>query len=113
MFEQTIVLLGSATDFAVVCQACESGGLGFGEERSSLVRGQLGVHVAARSDRSDQMTLGALRPREVVVATQRAVDDRGGGLFHGTPRARLADDAEFSLGAKQDDRLLVRHPSHS
>jgi len=43
LFEQTIVLLGSATDFAVVCQACESGGLGFGEERSSLVRGQLGL----------------------------------------------------------------------
>ena len=41
MFEQTIVLLGSATDFAVVCQACESRWLGFGEEQSSLVRGKL------------------------------------------------------------------------
>jgi hypothetical protein len=43
LFEQTIVLLGSTTDFAVVCQACESRGLGFGEEHSSLVRGKLGV----------------------------------------------------------------------
>jgi len=43
LFEQTIVLLGSATDFAVVCQACESRGLGFGEEQSSLVRGKLGL----------------------------------------------------------------------
>ena len=43
MFEQTIVLLGSATDFAVVCQACERSGQGFGEEQSSLVRGKLGI----------------------------------------------------------------------
>ena len=42
MFEQTIVLLGSATDFAVVCQACERRGLGFGEEQPALVRGVLG-----------------------------------------------------------------------
>jgi len=42
LYEQTIVLLSSATDFAVVCQACESGGLGFGEEQPSLVRGKLG-----------------------------------------------------------------------
>ena len=43
MYEQTIVLLGSSTDFAVVCQACERRGLGFGDEQSSLVRGKLGV----------------------------------------------------------------------
>ena len=43
MYEQTIVLLGSSTNFAVVCQACERRGLGFGEEQSSLVRGKLGV----------------------------------------------------------------------
>ena len=43
MYEQTIVLLGSATEFAVVCQACESGGLGFGEEALPLVRGMLGA----------------------------------------------------------------------
>ena len=42
MFEQTIVLLGSATDFAVVCPACERRGLGFGDEQPSLVRGKLG-----------------------------------------------------------------------
>jgi hypothetical protein len=42
LYEQTIVLLGSTTDFAVVCQACESRGLGFGEEQLSLVRGKLG-----------------------------------------------------------------------
>jgi hypothetical protein len=40
-FEQTIVLLGSATEFAVVCQACESRGLGFGDEQPSVVRGRL------------------------------------------------------------------------
>ncbi len=45
MYEQTIVLLGSATDFAVVCQACESRGLGFGfaGEDLPLVRGALGI----------------------------------------------------------------------
>ena len=43
MFEQTIVLLGSATDFAVVCQACERRGFGFGEEPPPLVRGKLGA----------------------------------------------------------------------
>ena len=43
MYEQTIVLLGSSTDFAVVCQACESSGLGFGEEQPALIRGKLGV----------------------------------------------------------------------
>ena len=42
MYEQTIVLLGSATDFAVVCQACERSGLGFGDEQPALVRGKLG-----------------------------------------------------------------------
>jgi hypothetical protein len=41
LYEQTIVLLGSTTDFAVVCQACERGGLGFGEEQPALVRGVL------------------------------------------------------------------------
>jgi hypothetical protein len=43
LFEQTIVLLGPATEFAVVCQACESRGLGFGEEQPAVVRGKLGV----------------------------------------------------------------------
>ena len=43
MYEQTIVLLGSATNFAVVCQACETRGLGFGDEQPALVRGTLGV----------------------------------------------------------------------
>ena len=43
MYEQTIVLPESATDFAVVCQACESGGLGFGEQEPAIVRGKLGV----------------------------------------------------------------------
>ena len=43
MYEQTIVLLGSATDFAVVCQACEGNGLGFGDEQPAVVRGKLGV----------------------------------------------------------------------
>jgi hypothetical protein len=43
LYEQTIVLLGSATDFAVVCQACETSGLGFGENQPALVRGKLGV----------------------------------------------------------------------
>ena len=43
MYEQTIVLLESATDFAVVCQACKSGGLGFGEQEPAIVRGKLGV----------------------------------------------------------------------
>ena len=43
MYEQTIVLLESATDFAVVCQACESGELGFGEQEPAIVRGKLGV----------------------------------------------------------------------
>jgi hypothetical protein len=43
LYEQTIVLLGSATDFAVVCQACENRGLGFGDEEPALVRGTLGV----------------------------------------------------------------------
>jgi hypothetical protein len=42
MYEQTIVLLGSATDFAVVCQGCEARGLGFGEEHLPVVRGTLG-----------------------------------------------------------------------
>jgi hypothetical protein len=42
MYEQTIVLLGSATSFAVVCQACEARGLGFGEEQPAVVRGTLG-----------------------------------------------------------------------
>jgi hypothetical protein len=43
LYEQTIVLLGSATDFAVVCQACEGNGLGFGDEQPAVVRGKLGV----------------------------------------------------------------------
>jgi hypothetical protein len=43
VYEQTIVLLGPATDFAVVCQACESRGLGFGEQEPAIVRGKLGV----------------------------------------------------------------------
>jgi hypothetical protein len=43
LYEQTIVLLGSATDYAVVCQACESRGLGFGEDQPALVRGNLGT----------------------------------------------------------------------
>jgi hypothetical protein len=43
LYEQTIVLLGSATDFAVVCQACEKRGLGFGDEQPSVVRGVLGA----------------------------------------------------------------------
>jgi len=43
LYEQTIVLLESATDFAVVCQACESGGLGFGEQEPAVVRGRLGL----------------------------------------------------------------------
>jgi hypothetical protein len=42
LYEQTIVLLGSTTDFAVVCQACERRGLGFGEDQPALVRGTLG-----------------------------------------------------------------------
>ena len=41
MYEQTIVLLSSATEFAVVCQACERRGLGFGSEEPSIVRGRL------------------------------------------------------------------------
>ena len=45
MYEQTIVLLGSATDFAVVCQACEARGLGFGENQPALVRGKQTVTV--------------------------------------------------------------------
>jgi hypothetical protein len=43
VFEQTIVLLGSSADFAVVCQACESRGLGFGDQQPPVVRGTLGV----------------------------------------------------------------------
>ena len=43
VYEQTIVLLGSATEFAVVCQACEARGFGFGEEQPAVVRGNLGV----------------------------------------------------------------------
>jgi hypothetical protein len=43
LYEQTIVLLGSATEFAVVCQACESRGLGFGDEQTPVVRGRLGM----------------------------------------------------------------------
>ena len=43
MYEQTIVLLGPATEFAVVCQACEARGLGFGEEQPPVVRGKLGL----------------------------------------------------------------------
>jgi hypothetical protein len=43
VFEQTIVLLGATTEFAVVCQACESRGLGFGETAPSVVRGKLGA----------------------------------------------------------------------
>ena len=42
MYEQTIVLLGSATEYAVVCQACELSGRGFGDEQPALVRGTLG-----------------------------------------------------------------------
>jgi hypothetical protein len=42
VYEQTIVLLGSATEFAVVCQACERRGLGFGSDELSVVRGKLG-----------------------------------------------------------------------
>ena len=36
------MLLGSETEFTVVCQACERGGLGFGDDRHSVVRGRLG-----------------------------------------------------------------------
>jgi hypothetical protein len=42
LYEQTIVLLGSSNEFAVVCQACEGRGLGFGDEQSVLIRGTLG-----------------------------------------------------------------------
>ena len=69
---------------------------------------QLRVNVAAGSDRPDEMTGRALRPREVVVAAQRTVD-QGGGVLHGTLRARLAKDGELGHGAEQDDRLLVGH----
>ena len=43
LVEQTIVLLGRTTGFTAVCQACESRGLGFGEEQPAVVRGKLGV----------------------------------------------------------------------
>ena len=43
LYEQTIVLLGASMEFAVVCQACESRGLGFGDEQPPLIRGKLPV----------------------------------------------------------------------